>query len=36
MNTQLPPDLIYAVLAKSEELPEGTPVVKGYDKRLSL
>ena len=30
MNTQLPPELINAVLAKSEELPEGTPVVKGY------
>lgn len=31
MNTQLPPELINAVLAKSEELPEGTPVVKGYN-----
>lgn len=29
MNTQLPPDLINAVLGKSQELPEGTPVVKG-------
>ena len=29
MNTQLPPELINAVLAKSEKLPDDTPVVKG-------
>lgn len=36
MNTQLPEELINAVLAKSAQLPEGTPVVKGYDFCLFL
>ena len=31
MNTQLPPELIDAVLAKSEKLPDDTPVVKGQE-----
>ena len=36
MNTQLPEDLINAVLAKSAEMPEGTPVVKGYSHSRAL